>query len=273
MNGNFGFANIAITEATYDTSGSGAINVSCSVTPAMNLSGDYRVELVVEENNVHDASNSGFAQHNYYSYQDLNEALSGSGYNFQDSLEVIPASSMYYHFVDRYTIPNLTTSTAVGVASSLPATMTAGTAYPYSFSTVTPTGTMAWVLSNMTAVVMLIDNNSGNVTYKQVLNSNNQKLANVLKVNNVSAGVDIVRLFPNPATDAAHLMFNLNNAGNVSFSIVDVTGKTVFSAPAEYMGTGGQQINFSTADLAAGTYNVLLATETGVVTQKLSVIK
>ena len=276
MNGNFGFANMTVSCNFTPT----AITASASVTPALDLSGDYRLELVLTEDNVH-STLSAYAQHNYYSSTNPGGSagtLYGSGYNFVDSLPVIPASSMYYKFVDRYTVPDLSTSPN-GVAGSLPSSMTAGTAYNYTFTSVTPQAAgadgPAWNVNNMRAVVMLIDNNPSNPTYGQVLNSAlvTNPLITTLGTANVAADVEALRVFPNPATGIAHATFGLGNAGNVQFSIVDVLGRTVFSVPSETMNAGKQQINFSTADLAAGVYNVVITTEAGTETQKLSVIK
>lgn len=52
-----------------------------------------------------------------------------------------------------------------------------------------------------------------------------------------------------------------------------MTGREVFSVPAEQMNAGGQQINFSTAGLPSGIYNVVINTGNGTLSQRLSVIK
>jgi hypothetical protein len=269
MKGNFGFANMNLT-ASFTGS---AVNVSCAVIPALNMSGDYRLALVLTEDSVHGTA-GGYAQHNYYSSTEPGGSagtLFGAGYNFVDSLPVIPATSMYYKFVDRYTVPDMTVSPN-GVAGSLPATMTAGTTYNYSFAAVTPTGTETWNVNKMRAVVMLIDNNSTSPTYGQVLNSVNS-IDWPLGVTNVTAGVEHLRVFPNPTSNVAHAQFELAIASKVAFTIYDMLGRSVFSVPAEDMTAGGQQINFSTADFAAGNYTIAISTESGAVTERLTVTK
>ena len=276
MKSNFGFADMTIS-ATFGTS----VTVSGTVTPAMNLTGDYRVELILTEmyvtapGDVYTTSN-GWSQHDYYATDVNNQPLSGAGYNFQDSTSggVVsgdPAMHLQFHFVDRYTVPDMSSSPN-GVASSLPSTMTAGTAYDYSFSAVSSTGTQAWNMNQVTAIVVLIDNNSSSPTYGQILNSVNMKNPMSLGVSNVAAGINGLQVYPNPATDMAHARFELNAAGKVTFNVTDVLGRVVMSNTEE-MTAGGQQVNFSTASFAAGVYNVTVTTETGTTTQHLTVAK
>jgi len=264
MSGYFGFADLTLNL----TSTGNNIIAAATVKPAMPLNGDYRLAMVVEESNVH--SNS-YYQHNYYSYTDLNEALAGVGYNFQDSVFSIPGSSMYFQFVARYSIPDFY-STPVGVAGSLPATMTAGTVYPYTFSTVSIPSD--WDTANLSVVVMLIDNNVGSNTYQQVVNSITvRKHVHTTGVASIGSGIEKLNVFPNPATDQAHITFNLSQAGSVKFQVYDALGRPAFNVPAEDMVAGGQQINFSTNSLASGVYNVVITTDNGSESQTLSVVR
>jgi hypothetical protein len=80
-------------------------------------------------------------------------------------------------------------------------------------------------------------------------------------------------VYPNPATDLAHVKFTLNDAASVSFSVSDLMGRVLISNPAEQMAIGGHQINFSTASLPTGLYNVVVTTATGNITQRLTVTK
>ena len=47
------------------------------VKPALDLNGDYRLALVITEDNVH-GTGTGYDQHNYYSNQSQNLPLSGA---------------------------------------------------------------------------------------------------------------------------------------------------------------------------------------------------
>jgi hypothetical protein len=161
---NFGFADISAA-SNLDTAGN--LTISCQVRPAINLTGDYRLELILEENNVNNTA-SGYSQHDDYSFQSGNLPLAGEGFNFQDSQVNIASGSMYYNFVARYTVPDLDPVTG-GVSYSLPNSMTADSFYAYSFDAIALAHD--WAPENLYATILLIDNNVANTTYMQVLNS------------------------------------------------------------------------------------------------------
>jgi type IX secretion system substrate protein len=272
----FGFANMGVTATTTG----GNVNATVTVQPAFVMSGKYQLEMVIEEDKV-TGTGSGYSQHDYYSYQDNNAALSGCGYNFQDSLLDIAASSIKYPFVARMSVPNsLTASTANGVVGSLPSIMHPDSAYTYTFAAV-PIGTNgpdnAWVAANLRVVILLIDNNPANATYGQVLNSVNSSNAAFSFVNvgvaNVSNEIDGMKIYPNPTSGNANVVFDLKDAATVHLSIYDVTGRQLSNVPAAQMNAGHQQMNISTGNLPSGIYNVVIRTENGTISQRLSVVK
>jgi hypothetical protein len=266
----FGFANLGITATTTG----GNVNATVKVEPALNMSGDYRLELVVAEDEV-TGSGTGWDQHNYYSGGSYGP-LATIGYDFVALPSTVPG--VKFPFVARATVPSdisSSTGTPNGVSGSLPSTMNRGNVYSYTFSPVAIQSN--WNASKLRVTAMLIDNNPNNATYGYVLNSVNTSSPAFTyqndAVSNVVAGVEGMVVFPNPAANDAHVRFTLKNASTVNFSVYDVIGREVFTAPAEKMNAGGQQINFSTADLASGMYNVVVRTENGQLTQRLSVVK
>jgi len=98
------------------------------------------------------------------------------------------------------------------------------------------------------------------------------KASSTAGVNNVSAASSI-DLFPNPAKDMATLQFNLATAGNVQVTVVDVVGRTVSTVINGNMNAGAQKLQINTSALAAGVYTVKIATENGISTERLSVVK
>ncbi len=173
LRNNFGFANMSLTPAY----ASGVLNVTCNVMPALNLSGDYRLELVLTEDDVH-GSSTGYDQHNYYSGGSAG-AMQTIGYDFAALGTTVPASAMYYKYVGRYTVPDLSSSPN-GVAGSLPSSMTGGATYSYTFSSVSIPST--WHTSRMRAILLLIDNNTTSITYGNVLNTVSQQFTLPLTV-------------------------------------------------------------------------------------------
>lgn len=249
----FGFADITLSTPTISGTN---VTIPVAVKPAMNLSGDYRLALVLTEDQVHGTS-SAWDQHNYYSYQSQNQPLTGQGVNYQNLTNPIPAAQMYYQFVARSITPATTGGTGL-----LPASMTAGTTYNYTFSSVSFAGVNRHY---MHAVVMLIDGSTGNIL-------NTQNVAFDLGVNNVAAGIDNVILFPNPASSKTTIKFDLDHYSNVMVDVTDVAGRGVYATSSE-MNAGSQQLVIPTNNLAAGTYNVRILTDKGFTTERLTVVK
>ncbi len=267
----FGYVNIGVT-ATYTGS---AVNATATVQPALDLTGDYRLEFFITEDDVV-GSGTGWSQTNYYAPGGPGNSTSMKNAKYNFNILPSPASGLSYPFVARYTVPADVQANPNGIASSLPAAMRSGGVYTYSITPVTIPSN--WVSTKLRVNVSVIDNNSSSATFGRVLNSTHTSVTTPWAFINVGAevtatGINDVQLFPNPAANDAHMRFVLQDATTVQFSVFDVAGREVFSAPAEKMLAGGHQINFSTAGYASGLYNVVLTTETGKVTQRLSVVK
>ena len=91
-------------------------------------------------------------------------------------------------------------------------------------------------------------------------------------VGNVASGLNHVDLYPNPARTHTNLVFSLDEAASVSINVVDALGKVVYTK-SEKMNSGKQSLIIATDNFAAGIYNVSIATEKGVETQRLTVAK
>ncbi len=253
QNGYFAFADVTLgaptkTATTYDQ--------PVTIRPAINLSGDYRLVMVLIEDKV-TGTTSGYDQVNYYSFQSQNIALSGGGVDYRAAPARIPAADMHYNFVARDISP-----TPTGANGVLPATMTAETDY-----TVTLSGNLnsAWNNPNMRAIVMLVNNTNG-----YVLNSNNREVA--LGVSNAQIGLEGFRVFPNPARELAQVSYNLKQSSSVQLQVVDALGRTVFSESRNQT-AGAHVSSINLSSLAAGVYNVIIRTDNGSLTERLSVVK
>lgn len=257
----FAYANMKLTTSI---TGSNVV-ASVKVTPAIVMNGDYRLELIITEDSVH-GTGSNYSQHNYYSGGGYG-ALQDAEYNFVTLPNPVPASEMYYPFVDRYTVPDLGVSPN-GVAGSLPSTMASGTTYSYDFTSVAIDP--SWNGNHLHAIVLLIDNNSTSNTYNMVLNSINTHWT--VGVANVEAGIEGVRVFPNPATEQTNVVFNLDNDANVTINIYDALGRTV-SSNSHAMTSGTQHVTIPVSGFASGVYNVVIGTENGTVSERFTVVR
>lgn len=246
----FGYADISFSDPVISGS---TLTSTVTVKPAIDMSGDYSVSMVITEENVTGTA-SGYDQNNYYSSSSNNIALSGAGHNWQTESNPVPAASMEYDFVAR----SLTTSPT----GSFPSTMTSGTDYTYNF-TASLDGT--WDVNNLRVVMLLVRNSDG-----QILNSNSTVWTTDVKQ---VANVEEVSLYPNPTRDNATITFKLTEKTDVQVQIVDVTGRVVSNVASQSMQAGSQKIDFSTASLPSGVYNVKIQTEAGSRVERLTVVK
>jgi hypothetical protein len=268
-NNSFGFADMGIKT----TIAGGNITSQVRIKPATTLTGDYRIELIVEEDAVTSGGgalgSNGWAQHNYY-------AVGGAGHStimktIGADFNNLPTdiTGLAFPFVARTTLP-ANVNTTNGIAGSLPSTLNVNTFYDYTSPAIAVDP--AWNANKLRVIALLIDNNTTSATFGQVLNSISSKGVFV-GVSDVQAGIENLNVYPNPASDVAHVRFSLKDASTVSFSVVDMLGRVVISNEAEQMNSGAQQINFSTESLASGVYNVVINTENGKVSQRLSITK
>ncbi len=252
----FGFA--TMTVADMNAPGFG-LSVKVSVKPALDLTGDYRLALLLTEDEVQgNSSDTKWDQHNYYSSTQANLPLVGAGHNWQTSGSTIAGEDMRYQFVGRAILPS-----AAGAPGSLPATMTAGTTYDYTFNTTVP---QPYFRQNMHVSALLIRNADG-----AVLNS--AEMTMPLGISNIAAGVQRMNVYPNPATDITHIAFNLDEKANVQVHVINAIGQVVNTIAEQHYEKGAQQISINTANLPAGIYTIKLQTEKGSLTQQLAIAK
>ncbi|MFM9500476.1 T9SS type A sorting domain-containing protein, partial [Streptomyces galilaeus] len=71
-------------------------------------------------------------------------------------------------------------------------------------------------------------------------------------------------VYPNPSTTNVIVSYEINNAGNASFYLYDLTGKIVSSINQKY-NTGTNRTYVETKSLASGTYilNIVLTSQNG----------
>jgi hypothetical protein len=263
----FGFAHMGVTK----TVAGGALTAKVTVKPEMELTGDYRLELIVTEEDV-SGTDALYAQANAYSsYPD---PMYGCGYNFNDSANIIPAGRMKFKFVARYTIPNRLVDKTHGVAGSLPTTLRAGSYYSYSFAPITLQPN--WNPAKLRCIALLIDNNIESPNYGYVLNTSNTTnppLINPASVTTAAATEQTFELYPNPATDEVNIAYELKEPAEAAIAIYDVMGRNVAATPLRNTGAGMQLQKLSTKHLAAGVYTVSLTTGNNRVAKMLTITK
>ena len=210
-------------------------------------SANYRLGVIIVEDNVTGTA-AGYNQSNAYA----GGSTPMGGY---ESLpDPVPAAIMVYDHVGRALLGGYS-----GQANSVPATITDGQTVNYTFTYAVPTTSNS---ANMSAVVVLIDNATG-----EIINAEKQSIsgANVNEMETIALNV-----FPNPASDQVNVTFEGENT-DYSISLMDIQGRVISSR--EIANASGEQlVSFSTENVAKGSY-IVTVTSNGATTTKNVVIK
>jgi hypothetical protein len=97
-------------------------------------------------------------------------------------------------------------------------------------------------------------------------------LSGVTGINTVDANISSVELYPNPTANETSVNITLVNTSEVAVTVLNNVGQIVYQSMST-LDAGSNKVNIDTRNLASGIYNVLVATENGSVTKKLSVTK
>ena len=223
------------------------INVSATFRTVF-ASANYRLGVIIIEDNVTGTA-AGYNQANAYA-GGANGAMGG----YESLPNPVPAANMVYDHVGRAILGGYS-----GQANSVPATITDGQTVNYTFTYTVPTTSNS---ANMSAVVVLIDNATG-----EIINAEKQAIsgANVNEMETIALNV-----FPNPASDLVNISFEGQNT-DYSISLMDIQGRVISSR--EIANASGEQVvSFSTENVAKGSY-IVTVTSNGAITTKNVVIK
>lgn len=94
----------------------------------------------------------------------------------------------------------------------------------------------------------------------------------VTSIKSIDANFSAVELFPNPTATETALHINLINQSNITVTILNNVGQVVYQSVSA-LSAGANIVNLDTRNFAAGIYNVIIASQDGSVTKKLSVTK
>ncbi|MBI2794493.1 MAG: hypothetical protein HYX66_07580 [Ignavibacteria bacterium] len=109
--------------------------------------------------------------------------------------------------------------------------------------------------------------NGINTTVLDVLNVNS------VEPDDINAEFRISDIKPNPTSESAEVSFSMDKPGNVSIDVLSVTGTTVKKVYNGFLSSGPHFMNVQTADLASGSYYVVLNVDGAQTAHQLSVLK
>ena len=247
-------ADVGVT-ATYNAT-TRQVDINVSSTFAANLTGDFRLNAVLVEDDVTGTA-STYAQTNYYSSTSQNIALVGAGHNWQTEPNPVAAANMHYNFVGRDILGGFD-----GQPGSVPSSVSASTTYNYTFNYTLPA---SWDDTKMRVIGMLQDVSSGHV-----LNCVRSPYLVTTGINTLSADNFSMSLFPNPADAFTQLEVSLTKSTNYTIEMTDVLGKVVYGQ--NFTGsTGKNVITLPVSGLNSGIYLVKVNVEGSVLTTRLMV--
>lgn len=225
--------------------------IDASVIPATDMTGNYKLALVITEDN-RSGTTQDWAQNNRYA-----NGTYGPMGGFEKKPSPIPAAEMKYNFVARTGLPD-----AEG-GNYLPSSMQYNQTYTHSFSMPLP---YTWDVTKLRAIVMLI-----NADDSTVLNSNKTQF--YLEVDETGkVAISEAGLYPNPANDITTLYYQLENVQKVTVSITDISGRVIQQVVDANTVVGKNEMQLPTAKLPVGTYIVSLQTEEGIKALKMQVL-
>ncbi len=249
--GDFGYATVNINSATVAGS---TMSVNSSIIPAANLTGDYRLALVITEDRVNNASGGTWDQHNYYAVGGSGNStpMANSEYNFNTLPGTIPSATMYYDFVARDIVGGFD-----GAAGSLPSTMNAGTTYSHPFTWTIPAGDNVF---KMRVAVLLIDKNGSK---SKILNAKMTPVfpagvSTIAKNNTIE-----ILAYPNPVKDNLYIDLTLEESSNASCIVTDMMGHVVMNKSLGLLHSGIQTTELNTSNFTVGLYNITIVTNKG----------
>lgn len=209
---------------------------------------NFRLAVVIVENNV-TGTGPGYNQKNAYA-----GGASGPMGGYENLPATVPAAQMVYNHVGRALLGGYN-----GQAGSVPATVVDGTEAAYTFNYVVPATSNR---PNMTAVVMLIDQNTGEIinAYATALSS--------LGASTLTESINM-NVYPNPTSENVNVSFEATG-NDYAITMYDLQGKVVKTQDYKNL-DGAQTIELGVSDLSAGTYLISVATEGSSFTQQVIV--
>ena len=239
-------ATVALTAEM--NSASRALVVNSTATYTTNLSGDYRINVVLTEDGVLGDGTTPWEQHNYYA---------GGSLGPMGGMESLASSIVGFEFnhVARAILGGIN-----GTTGSLPASGTSGSSYSYAYNYTVPAEYNA---SNMKAIAMVIDATTG-----EIVNAQSAPLTIVAGINDKSTDASL-NVYPNPTTGKVIVDLNLANSMDASVKVYSVLGAMVAQKDLGTMHAGTNSNSIDLTNLDNGVYMIQVTTGDQVTTRRV----
>ncbi len=221
-------------------SGTGQLNVSLNTTALTNLTGQYKINYVITEDNL------------VYTQTGNSYCTGGSGY------------------VHNWVVRNMV-NTAPGENLNTGGTWTNGQVINKSFSTTINT---AWISSNCKLKIFVYKD--GSPLYLAEVQQAIQTPITATGVSNeeiIPVKFELGQNYPNPFNPVTNIKFSIPKEGYASLKIYDVSGKLVATYLDEYVKAGHYNAEVDGRDLSSGTYFYTLKAGDFMETKKMILLK
>lgn len=231
---------IEIINKTYNPS-SRELNVTLNTTALENLTGQYKINYVITENNL------------IYTQTQNSYCPGGAGY------------------VHKWVVRNMVNS-ATGENLNTGGVWNNGQVISKTFTT---TINSAWVDNNCNLIIFVYKDASP--LYGAEIQQTIQTQVTPTGINGINAGTpikyELFQNYPNPFNPKTNIIFTVPKKGIVSLKIYDVTGKLISNYFEDYVKAGYYNVELDASNLSSGVYFYTLKADGFSDTKKFIVLK
>ncbi len=221
------------------------VQVSFSAISYANLADiDYRFNVVFIENDVK-RNTSDYEQYNAYSGKE--PTLEGAGLNWSNEPDPVPASKMKYDLVARSILGGWD-----GYQYSIPRNLSKDEVVHQKYIGYISS---EWNRSKMYAVIMIIDNATG-----EILNAKKMSIAKAVGTNDLAYDSKI-SVFPNPTSSQINLKTSFKIPTNFDIQLINMNGQLIHQS--SFQNITSESIQLSTSDLVSGMYFLHVISDKG----------
>jgi len=230
---------IDIVSKNYNTS-TRQLDVTLNTTALQNLTGQYKINYVITEDNL------------VYTQSGNSYCTGGSSY------------------VHKWVVRNMING-AAGDNLNTGGTWTNGLIIPKTFST---TLTAGWVESNCKLKVFVYrDSSTLNMAEIQQSMENNITATGINNQTSVPDKFELNQNYPNPFNPVTNIKFGIPKKGHFTFRIYDITGRLIDTYLDSYINEGYYNAEINGTNLSSGVYFYTLQGEGFTDTKKMMLIK
>ncbi len=238
------------------------ITVSADAEFYGTIAGNYRLSLVMVEDDYIGGTTAAWNQVNYYDGGG-NGLMTDPVTGFEWSTAGDPVNPTDFGGYD-HVARTLSTGSILGDVGSLPASPVPLGTHSYTFAPV-PVNTFN-DLRKVHAVVMIVNAATG-----EIMNAGKSSSIATVSLSELDQVSDY-SVFPNPSAGKVNITFNLLNEANVSVQLTDALGNVVYTEEASAMPAGEHAASFNGTNLASGMYFVNLNVNGQIITKRLTIV-